>query len=80
MCRLGSENTRPTGNRQEHAPNAVCPQANMAGKGLRAVGWQHNARHVGVARGVAVLPLSEEGSRGVSWSVGFTRVQGGDVI
>ena len=35
MCRLGSENTRPTGNRQEHAPNAVCPQANMAGKGLR---------------------------------------------
>jgi hypothetical protein len=47
---------------------------------LRAVGWQHNARHVGVARGVAVLPLSEEGSRGVSWSVGFTRVQGGDVI
>ena len=47
---------------------------------LRAVGWQHNARHVGVARGVAVLPLSEEDSRGVSWSVGFTRVQGGDVI
>ena len=34
MCRLGSENTRPTGNRQEHAPNAVCPQANSAGKGL----------------------------------------------
>ena len=36
MCRLGSENTRPTGNRQEHAPNAVCPQANNAGKGLRS--------------------------------------------
>ena len=34
MCRLGSENTRPTGGRQEHAPNPTCPQASAARKGL----------------------------------------------
>ena len=34
MCRLGSENTRPTGGRQEHAPNPSRPQPTAAGKGL----------------------------------------------
>ena len=34
MCRFGSENTRPTGGRQEHVPNPTCPQAGAAGKGL----------------------------------------------
>ena len=38
MCRLGSENTRPTGGRQEHAPNPSRPQATVAGKGFRLYG------------------------------------------
>jgi len=38
MCRLVSENTRPTGGRQEHAPNPSRPQATVAGKGFRLYG------------------------------------------
>ena len=50
MCRLGSENTRPTGNRQEQAPNPVCPQANIAGKGLRVKAAAHGSRASGAGR------------------------------